>query len=84
MMVGAHGRAPLRGTAEHPGDVGAGLALPSSALNSCGDGKPSPYSHVVIDGLGAPKLPRNTFGLGFDAKLTVFFIAQAPASRIKP
>ena len=30
MMVGAHGRAPLRGTAEHPGGVGTGLALPSS------------------------------------------------------
>ncbi len=52
IMVRARNRAPLQGTAEHPGGVGVGLALPSSALNNCGDSKPSPYGEVVIDGLG--------------------------------
>ncbi len=49
MMVRARRRAPLQGTAEHPGAVGVGLALLSSALNNSGDGKPPPYSEVVTD-----------------------------------
>jgi hypothetical protein len=37
----------------NPHDVRVGLALPSSGRRKCGDGKPSPYNGLVIDGLGA-------------------------------
>ena len=34
---------------------GQGLPYPYRGRRKCGDGKPSPYSGTVIDGLGAAK-----------------------------